>query len=273
MRSARTRARARDAPPTPHPCPPRHTRGPTCLRLEAMASTPTARHTPAPDMPSVRARALERGRPRRTYRGRRQTVGDGQPSGTLRQMSWCEIQRRSTRSGLLMPRGIYERTPATLASLAQAAAKRKKDTGRCLVDGCDRPSSGKRANICERHYYRRRRTGTTADPVPPARHPRPTYRAAHSRIARDRGKASSYRCEGCGEPALHWSFAHDRVGDDAWLWDDGRPYTGNPADYDPRCCRCAHTFDRDADYRKQAGAANDQMLLPLGPPTRPGGGA
>lgn len=35
----------------------------------------------------------------------------------------------------------------------------------CSIDGCGRPSRTVCGNLCETHYYRRYRTGTTGDPV------------------------------------------------------------------------------------------------------------
>lgn len=145
-----------------------------------------------------------------------------------------------------MPRGVYTRTPEILASLRAAAEQRATGTGMCHVADCDRPSSGRRANICEVHYYRLRRTGTTDLRPSKRKHP-PTYRNAHRWVQLDRGKAADHACIDCDEPAAHWSFDHRRVPESEWLWcyDNGkRPYSGDAQDYDPRCARCASRYDR-----------------------------
>lgn len=144
-----------------------------------------------------------------------------------------------------MPRGVYIRTPEIRASLSAHALERHESTGWCQIEGCDRPANT-RANICERHYYRIRRTGST-ELKPSRRKYPPSYRNAHRWVELDRGKAASHDCVDCGEQAAHWSFAHRRVPEQDWLWtekDGRRPYSGNPTDYDPRCNRCAHRYDR-----------------------------
>lgn len=100
--------------------------------------------------------------------------------------------------------------------------------------------------MCEVHYYRLRRTGTTSLRPTKRKYP-PTYRTAHQWVVVDRGKAAEHQCLDCGETAAHWSFDHRRVPETEWLWchDHGkRPYTGDPLDYDPRCARCASRYDR-----------------------------
>lgn len=41
----------------------------------------------------------------------------------------------------------------------------------CRVEGCSKPSRSKKAEMCETHYYRLRRTGSTADPITLAARP------------------------------------------------------------------------------------------------------
>ena len=53
-----------------------------------------------------------------------------------------------------MPRGIYERTPKTLAKIREATAKRKV-VGSCKVDDCD--SAVVKKGMCNRHYMRQYR--------------------------------------------------------------------------------------------------------------------
>ena len=35
---------------------------------------------------------------------------------------------------------------------------------------------------------------------------KPSYRALHARIESARGKAASYKCQGCGGPAEQWAY-------------------------------------------------------------------
>jgi hypothetical protein len=146
-----------------------------------------------------------------------------------------------------MPKGVYRRTPEIVASLQAAAKARRTDTGWCQVAGCERASSRKRANICEMHYGRWRRTGQYTLPGPRKRLKEPSYYTAHTRVRYERGRAATYLCIDCGEPARHWSFAWRRVPHDEWLWseDNGlRPYSGNGDHYDARCAMCAAWYDK-----------------------------
>ena len=82
-----------------------------------------------------------------------------------------------------------------------------------------------------------------------ARCANPKYRAAHWRVANDRGKASEHTCADCAESALHWSFAWRDCDPGDWRWGlvNGvwLAYTGNPMDYEPRCAKCARRYDSD----------------------------
>jgi hypothetical protein len=65
------------------------------------------------------------------------------------------------------------------------------------------------------------------------------YVAAHERVSGQYGKASSYRCATCGQPAQDW--AYDGL-DDGELTGTGRmaglKYSVDPAHYRPLCRRC-----------------------------------
>lgn len=147
-----------------------------------------------------------------------------------------------------MPRGVYTRTPEILASLRAHQQARSKDTGLCQVDGCDKPSAPRRTNICEVHYYRLRRTGTT-DLIPHKRKYPPTYRTAHHWVVIDRGKAASHGCIDCGSQAAHWSFAWRLVDSALWLWGEVNgtllAYSSDSQHYEPRCRSCARHYDKD----------------------------
>lgn len=119
--------------------------------------------------------------------------------------------------------------------------------GSCRIEGCEKPSMRSRTNLCNMHLTRLLRTGTTDKLV--QRHAELTYRGAHSRIQLDRGSAKAYACADCGGAAAHWSFSWRRVPPDGWMWGPGHrsmlAYTCSPADYDPRCVRCARRYDSD----------------------------
>lgn len=58
----------------------------------------------------------------------------------------------------------------------------------------------------------------------------PSYRAAHSRVERARGKANTFTCiDNCGRQAAHWSNLTGNYGD--------------IDDYEPRCVSCHVLFD------------------------------
>jgi hypothetical protein len=146
-----------------------------------------------------------------------------------------------------MPRGVYKRTPEILASLRAAAEARSTNTGNCQVAGCSNPSGGRRANICEMHYYRWRRTGQYSLPGSRKRLAEPSYGTAHMRVRYERGRAATYACLDCGDQARHWSFAWRRVPHSEWLWSEEnglRPYSGNGDHYDARCSQCAAWYDK-----------------------------
>jgi len=68
----------------------------------------------------------------------------------------------------------------------------------------------------------------------------PTYRSAHSRVTRSRGKASDQTCVDCGGQAAEWSY----VGCADEIVEDGWRYCGHPEHYAPRCLRCHRSEDQ-----------------------------
>lgn len=115
----------------------------------------------------------------------------------------------------------------------------------CQVDDCSRSPRSRTSDLCDVHYCRRWRTGTLERSTNHKK--RPSYRAAHSRVARAKGKAAEHSCVDCGLYAKHWSFAWQGVSADTWLWESFNgtwlAYTGSPDDYEPRCRRCARRYD------------------------------
>lgn len=72
-----------------------------------------------------------------------------------------------------------------------------------------------------------------------------SYAAAHMRIRRARGRATDHMCIDCGEPARDWCLRRDAS---PVLTTVHRGflcrYSGDPADYDPRCRWCHRAYDR-----------------------------
>jgi hypothetical protein len=72
----------------------------------------------------------------------------------------------------------------------------------------------------------------------------PSYDGVHKRLAKDRGPATDHTCIDCGGSGEEWSLARDRVDVDRILFSkNGRPYTADSNDYDPRCVACHRAFD------------------------------
>ncbi len=109
----------------------------------------------------------------------------------------------------------------------------------CQEQGCVNPPRSTFTPLCEMHYYRIRRNGTTE--LRDMRRPDAKYRAAHSRIGRDRGKAYEYPCIDCGAQAHHWSYTHSDP--DKLVSDSGQPYSLDTNYYEPRCASCHMIFD------------------------------
>lgn len=109
----------------------------------------------------------------------------------------------------------------------------------CQEQGCINPPRSTLTPLCEMHYYRIRRNGTTE--LRDMCRPDAKYRAAHSRIARDRGKAREHSCVDCGCQAQHWSYMHTDPCE--MVSPTGQPYSLDPAHYEPRCAPCHAIFD------------------------------
>jgi hypothetical protein len=65
-------------------------------------------------------------------------------------------------------------------------------------------------------------------------------RAAHQRVIKLRGNATSYLCEHCCGPAVHWAYDHR---DPQELPSDDGPYSTDPDRYMPLCVPCHKRFD------------------------------
>lgn len=77
-----------------------------------------------------------------------------------------------------------------------------------------------------------------------------SYRQAHRRVERVRGKAREHLCIACSQQAAHWCYRYGSDGD--------APYSDDPDDYEPRCAKCHMRLDREAllGRRNGGGKAN-----------------
>lgn len=84
-----------------------------------------------------------------------------------------------------------------------------------------------------------------------------TYRSAHSRITKARGRARDHSCVDCRSPAAEWSYDYSDPNEWVeWHRTSGRErpsllrYSGDPAHYSPRCKLCHSAFDRGRDVQQ-----------------------
>ncbi|AGM12155.1 hypothetical protein M050_gp57 [Streptomyces phage Sujidade] len=69
----------------------------------------------------------------------------------------------------------------------------------------------------------------------------PTYRAVHSRLEREQGRAAERDCVDCEEQAVHWSY--DGLDPNELKSSLGYSYSTKPDHYQPRCKPCHVRFD------------------------------
>ena len=77
---------------------------------------------------------------------------------------------------------------------------------------------------------------------------RPSYKAVHLRLRRERGRAREHSCA-CGKQAEHW--AHVR-GENEICDDLGRLYSVDLQDYSPMCRSCHYKMDSAGNPRRRA---------------------
>lgn len=144
----------------------------------------------------------------------------------------------------MSPTGVYEHKPRLTPKA-------------CDVEPCERMARTQGAELCEMHYYRRYRTGSTADPIYRGRKPRilkglrkgethpawagdhPSYSGAHMRVRAQRGNAKDHQCS-CGKPAAQWAYRHD---DPKELQSRWGAYSADTERYEPMCVPCHKRFD------------------------------
>ena len=103
----------------------------------------------------------------------------------------------------------------------------------CTVDDCTKPTRTRTATLCEMHYFRLRRTGTTDDRLPGM-----AYKTVHANLLKQRGPAAAHICShhSCNRQAYAWAF--DWLSNPEYPRRDqntGMIYTLNLDDYIPLC--------------------------------------
>ncbi len=132
----------------------------------------------------------------------------------------------------------------------------KIDSPECAVPTCDRPrlkQAGGAFRYCAGHKGRLARNGRLDEHIPlRAVHSGRfdewcDYRTAHNRIKNARGRAAEFKCIDCKAPAKEWSYRGGARYEFSGAI-NGKPgivkWSGDPADYDPRCKSCHSTQDR-----------------------------
>jgi hypothetical protein len=117
----------------------------------------------------------------------------------------------------------------------------------CSVEDCPDLANGG-LGLCSRHYQRLKTHGDTQVVLPPPsgeanrnwKGNNCGYGAAHDRVRRARGLASTYPCSNCRAPAKHWAYDH---GDPNELVSPLGPYSAQVQHYLPMCVPCHKAFD------------------------------
>lgn len=137
------------------------------------------------------------------------------------------------------------------------AARERAQSGlyvACTIEGCGQPNHA--GGLCTKHYQRWKRHGDPLTEVlPPSGsdhwswRAEITYKSAHDRVRRSRGRASSHTCQ-CGESAAQWAYD----GLDASQRSEVRrnmrgelvdlTYSVDPMHYTPLCRSCHIKFDK-----------------------------
>ena len=140
------------------------------------------------------------------------------------------------------------------------------DSDTCILDGCDRlrktiKATGGRYRYCNAHQKRLYRHGDVRADVPVGRAAPPdrwcTYLQAHKRVSYFRGAAQKHQCIDCGSQAREWAYrggaAHEFTGTHGG---SRLRWSGDPADYDPRCVKCHRGHDKAIRFTgREAGRA------------------
>ncbi len=101
----------------------------------------------------------------------------------------------------------------------------------CTTDGCTTLTGySNRTGLCSTHYVAPRSDA-------------PEYHAAHGRLYRARGKASSHQCVACGKQANEWAYQHNDP-NELISKHESRAYSLDLSRYEPMCHACHVILDR-----------------------------
>jgi hypothetical protein len=136
---------------------------------------------------------------------------------------------RKRRTGDVGTPTIWDRTPTP-----------------CPVESC--PRQIVTHGYCQKHYRRWRKHRDPEHVPPPNSGPRngwwrgddASYSAAHDRVRRLHGSASSHQCQACGQQAQHWSYDHSDPNEKQAA---KGPYSTDPSHYRPLCVPCHKRSD------------------------------
>ena len=116
----------------------------------------------------------------------------------------------------------------------------------CVVEECEKPAPNRR--MCHMHAKRLRLYGDVTVVNPRVDPERTGYSAAHRRVERSKGRASSHLCIECDQPAKHWSY--DGL-DPREKRSPRGPFSIHVDHYRPMCVPC----HKKSDLRRRRSAA------------------
>jgi hypothetical protein len=154
----------------------------------------------------------------------------------------CDRNRRSPGAKWCDAHYFRVRRYGTTGAAQVSDRKRKP----CSVDAC--PDLAYGLGLCSRHYQRQKNHGSVDVVLPPRSGAANWnwkgndcgYGAAHDRVRRARGSASTHACSSCGSPAQHWAYDQQDPGEQASTFG---PYSADVQHYLPMCVSCHKTFD------------------------------
>lgn len=133
----------------------------------------------------------------------------------------------------------------------------------CSLDGCDRPHKGH--GFCEGHLRRLRRYGDplgSGSPGRPILGDAPSWAAAHKRVHRVKGRASTHPCVDCGGPAREWSYdgrdPQELVGPAHGFM---LAYSLDLDHYEARCSSCHRKYDNAVAKGAQPWGGPDEVTF------------